>query len=457
MPFFSLMLLFLPVLRAMKWLILIIPMSAVVGSLCALFLAALEAATHYRVAHPAILFLLPFAGVVTASIYFWFGGESERGNNLILEQIQKPYSGVPLRMAPLVLVSTVISHLFGASVGREGTAVQIGGSIASGFANLFKLSQEATRVLLISGIAAGFGAVFGTPVAGAIFGLEVIAIGKVDYLALVPALLASLIADWVCHAWGIHHTLYTVLFSGYSLRDEPPFHTNLILLAKVALCGVCFGLCSLVFSESTHRLGKFFKTICPKAWLRPVIGGTLTIIFVYLLDTRDYLGLGITAPEPNGASILNFFGPQSYPYSALIKILFTIVALASEFKGGEVTPLFFIGAALGNILSVWLNAPMDLLAAIGFMAVFAGASNTPIACTMMGIELFGAQNTVYLATGCFIAYLCSGHTGIYLSQQIFRSKIHTPVNLTEHPLRVTRQNLLWPFGRSDKTQHPSEK
>jgi H+/Cl- antiporter ClcA len=270
----------------------------------------------------------------------------------------------------------------------------------------------------MAGIAAGFGAVFGTPVAGGVFALEVLTVGRVEYGALVPALAAAIVADWVCHLWGIHHVAYALNFAGVPTASGPAFHIEPLLLAKVAIAGVAFGLASLVFSEATHRVGAVVKRLCPIAWLRPAIGGVLTIALVYGIGSRDYLGLGVIAPEPGGASIVNFFGPHHYPWSWALKIVFTVTALSTGFKGGEVTPLFFVGAALGNALSGLFAAPVDLFAGLGFVAIFAGAANTPLACTFMGVELFGAANTVYIAAACFIAYLCSGHSGIYLSQRI---------------------------------------
>ena len=403
---------------AARWTAFIIPMAVLVGSFCAAFLWALDAVTQTRLDHPWLLFGLPLAGVAIGLVYHRVGRPAEGGNNLIVEQIHEPGGGVPLRMAPLIVVATVATHLFGGSVGREGTAVQLGGSIAGAFAKRLQLQPAEIRMLLMAGIAAGFGAVFGTPVAGAVFALEVLTIGRVEYHALVPCILAAIAADWTCHAWGIHHTAYHIAFPGYADGAGTPFHIDALLLAKVAIGGVAFGLAGLLFSEASHAAGALFKQLCPISYLRPAIGGVLVILLVYATGTRAYLGLGIAPGQPGDASILSFFGPDHYAWAWAWKLVFTVVSLGSGFKGGEVTPLFFIGAGLGNALAGPLGAPADLFAALGFVAIFAGASNTPLACTIMGIELFGATHTVYIAAACVLAYLCSGHSGIYLSQRI---------------------------------------
>ncbi|MDK4738451.1 voltage-gated chloride channel family protein [Rhizobium sp. CNPSo 3464] len=400
-----------------KWIILVVPMAAVVGSLCALFLWSLDRATAARFDHPWLIFLMSVAGFLMVLVYQRFGRGAEGGNNLIVEQIHEPGGGVPLRMAPFILVSTVLTHLVGGSAGREGTAVQLGGSIASAFAKLFRLSHAEVRILLMAGIAAGFGAVFGTPIAGAIFALEVLTIGRMQYEALIPSLAAAIAADWICHAWGIEHVQYHIVY----LAGTPAsaFHLDTLLLGKVGIAGVLFGLMARCFSELSHGMSAAFKSICAYAPVRPVIASAVLIGLVYVLGTREYLGLGVWSPNASDATILGFFDPARIDYwSWFWKAVFTIVTLSSGFKGGEVTPLFFIGAALGNAVAAVLGAPVDLFAALGFIAVFAGATNTPLACMIMGIELFGATHTVYFAVACFLAYICSGHTSIYLSQRI---------------------------------------
>lgn len=407
----------------LKWLALGLPLAAAVGSAVALFLWLLDEATQTRHAHPWLLYLLPLAGVAIALSYQWAGKAVEKGNNFIIDEIHQPGGGVPLRMTPLVLAGTVITHLFGGSAGREGTAVQMGGSIASKCAGWLRLAPGDARLLMMTGVAAGFGAVFGTPITGAIFAMEVLVIGRIRHEAVIPCLIGAIAADWTCSAWGIHHTHYHIASALVPELAAGAGRFSLLLAAKVAMAAVAFGLAATLFSEMAHGLQGLFKKI-RWAWLRPVVGALVVIGLVHLLGTRDYLGLGVNPPPGGRVSILSAFeAGGSNGLSWFWKIVFTAVTLSSGFKGGEVTPLFFIGATLGNTLAGWLGAPVDLFAGLGFIAVFAGATNTPLACTIMGVELFGAQYTVYFAIACFTAYLFSGHTGIYLSQVMETTKL----------------------------------
>jgi H+/Cl- antiporter ClcA len=402
----------------LRWTLLILPVALTTGSLVALFLWLLDKATHSRWDHPWLLFLLPASGVAIYLLYRYLGKNSEAGNNLIMDEIHEPGGGVPARMAPLVLLSTVITHLFGGSAGREGTAVQIGGSVAQFFARRLKLTQEDISLLLTTGIAAGFGAVFGTPVTGAIFALEVLAIGRIQYDALIPCLIASVLADITCSAWGIHHTQYAIHFTTEAHTLQSFIHFDGLLLLETIGAGILFGLTSMLFATLTHTIKTKSRKWISRHWLIPVIGGLLIIALTYALQTRDYLGLGVTAEQPDGISILScFHAGGATPLSWWWKLLFTAITLGTGFKGGEVTPLFFIGAALGNTIATLTGAPIDLLAGLGFIAVFAGATNTPIACTFMGVELFGPTPVLYFAVACFTAYYFSGQSGIYSSQR----------------------------------------
>jgi len=432
-----------------KWTCLVFPVSLTVGSLVALFLWLLDKAMNFRFAHTWLLFLLPVAGILIYLTYKYLGKNSEGGNNLIMDEIHKPGGGVPFRMAPLVLLTTVITHLFGGSAGREGTAVQIGGSIAQFFAKRLKLSQEDVKTLLMTGIAAGFGAVFGTPITGAIFALEVLALGRIKHDALMPCFIASVLADIVCAAWGIHHARYHINFTEEGTVFLRYFHFDFLLLIKTIIAGVAFGLAGYMFAELSHTIKNYSIRWIKIKWLIPAVGGLLIIAFTYILGTQDYLSLGVSNPDPQAVTILSCFrdGGASH-FSWLWKLLFTAITLGTGFKGGEVTPLFFIGAALGNTIAMLTGAPVDLMAGLGFIAVFAGATNTPIACTIMGVELFGADNVLYYAVACFTAYYFSGHSGIYHAQRIGASKVtklnhHTNATLHEVRQKRIKNRTLW--------------
>ncbi|KAA8485569.1 H+/Cl- antiporter ClcA [Arcticibacter tournemirensis] len=409
-----------------KWTVLVIPIALMIGSAIAFFLWILGAAIHFRFAHFWLLFLLPLAGVLIHFIYQSVGKSSERGNNLIMDEIHQAGGGVPKRMAPIILLTTVITHLFGGSAGREGTAVQIGGSIASMFGGWFKLKGIDMRMVLTAGVAAGFGAVFGTPLTGAIFAMEVLTIGKIQYDALLPALIAAIVGDMTVSAWHVTHVHYQIealpVAAPFVVSDI--FHFDLLLLGKVILASAAFGLASYLFAGMVHEIKMICGKIFKHKWMIPVFGGLLIIGLYYLNGKPDYLSLGVDAEHAGAITIPSAFHTGgSDPFSWLWKTIYTTITLGTGFKGGEVTPLFYIGATLGNTLSGLLDAPVSLFAALGFIAVFAGATNTPLACTVMGIELFGGEHALLFAVACFTAYFFSGHSGIYSAQRIAVPKI----------------------------------
>jgi H+/Cl- antiporter ClcA len=390
-----------------KWLSISVTIGILTGTSSAVLLATLDWATGWREAHSWMLMLLPVGGLLSGLIYHYLGKSVEAGNNLLLEEIHDPQQVIPWQMTPLVFVGTTIAHLFGASIGREGTAVQMGVAIVDRLTPLFRLNNSDRRIVLMAGISSGFAAVFGTPLAGMIFGLEVLTIGRFRHDGIFPCLIAAIVGDRITLAWGLHHQVYLVPI-------VPPLTIWGILTAIVA--GIAFGLTAGVFATLSHQISDYFKAKISYPPLRPFIGGGLVAIAIQLVGTTKYIGLGIP-------TIVSAFDAQVSPWDFLAKIGFTTLSLGSGFKGGEVTPLFYIGATLGNAISAILPLPAPLLAGMGFVGVFAGAANTPIAATLIAIELFGSSVGSYAGIACVVSYLCSGQRGIYRAQRAGQEKV----------------------------------
>jgi H+/Cl- antiporter ClcA len=399
--------------------LLVIPVAAAIGCVVAFFLWLLNQAIYIRFDRPWLLYLLPAAGVAIHFAYQLYGRSSEKGNNLIIDEIHQPGAGVPKRLAPLILATTVITHLFGGSAGREGTAVQIGGSIAHLLGDIFKLDEGDMRTLLTTGVAAGFGAVFGTPLTGAIFAMEVLTLGRINYNALIPCLIAAFIGDWTVGLCQITHIAYHIDYvSTGHYFDAANIGGTFLLVGKIVLAALAFGLVSLAFAEATHGVKTFFLKYIKATWIIPICGGLIIIGLTYVLGKSDYLSLGVEPEHQGAVTIVSAFKQGGADaLSWLWKFIYTAITLGTGFKGGEVTPLFYIGATLGNTIAGVLNAPVSLFAALGFIAVFSGATKTPLACTIMGMELFGTEHVAFFAIACFVAYLSSGHQGIYSSQK----------------------------------------
>lgn len=381
----------------LKWLGSILFIALLVGSSSALFLYLLTQVTSYRERNLWVLYLLPLAGVLIVWVYARYGQAVQAGNKLILKEYKSPSEVLPLRMTPLIMGTTLCTHLFGGSAGREGTAIQYGASISDQFSRFFNFDPQARRILLNCGMAAGFSSLFGTPWAGLIFALELVGWNRYTWKAAIPTLLCSFLAGYVCNLYGNQHSHYPQLSLFPTL--------SLASIAWASLAALLFGLTARLFVQSHKLVGDFFKLL-KQPLLRPVVAGLLIIAWVSFSHSTRHIGLGLP-------TILAAFDSSLPAYDFLIKILLTVITLSAGFKGGEVTPLFFIGATLGNALCLFIPLPMALLVAMGFVAVFSGCTKTPIACTIMGMELFGPTAACWLAIACFISYWASGQKGIY--------------------------------------------
>jgi H+/Cl- antiporter ClcA len=393
-------------LSATKWSFICVLTGIFSGSASAFFLVALEWVTQYRELNNWIIWLLPIGGLIIGLGYHYLGKDVVKGNNLLLEQYENPQKTIPLKMAPLVFIGTLITHLFGGSAGREGTAVQMGGAIADQFTRIFKINNSDRKTLIILGISAGFASVFGTPLAGALFALEVLYFSKISYKSIALSFVVAYVAYFTVEFWQVQHTHYHI-----AVVPEMSFK-NIIWIIPV---GVLFGVTAMLFSKTTRFWGNLFSKYIKYAPLRPFIGGIILAIAIYFIGTTKYIGLGIP-------TVVDSFTNSNASYDFLIKILFTGFTLGAGFKGGEVTPLFFIGATLGSALSPYVALPVGILAGMGFVAVFSGATHTPIACTVMGMEIFGLESGLFIAIACLIAYFSSGPVGIYHSQIVRGAK-----------------------------------
>jgi H+/Cl- antiporter ClcA len=388
-------------MKLLRWTFLSALSGVLAGIAAAIFLISLDFATQYRQHYPQFIWALPIAGLLIGLLYHYYGKEVSSGHNLILDEIHDPKKIVPLRMAPLVLLGTIATHLFGGSAGREGTAVQMGASLSDQIGRFFKIETHERRALLMAGASAGFGAAIGAPWAGWIFGMEVLHTGRFKLTHWYPCLVASFVGYFVTILLKAPHSVYPSIVL-------PSF--EMITLFWVAVAGIAFGLAARFFILSTHWIEKLSVRWIAYAPLRPFIGGLLLIVLFSVEGSYQYVGLGIESIQQALQSRAQFHEP-------LLKSLFTSLTVGSGFKGGEFIPLVFIGTTLGSALSMILPVALPLLASLGFAAVFAGAANTPIACTLMAMEIFGIGIAPYALLTCLISYSLSGRRGIYKSQR----------------------------------------
>ena len=389
------------------WICAGIAIGGVVGLVGIAFHILLEWAAEFRVEHPALLWLLPLGGIAIVLAYRLAGMEKDRGTNFILVAVRSN-EAVTIKTAPLIFFSTVVTHLLGGSAGREGAALQLGGSIASSFGRTWELNEKDERIMTMCGMAAGFSALFGTPLTSVVFAMEVITVGVMHYSAIVPCTIAALVASGMSQAIGIAPTAFSVA----GIPEKILFETS----SEVVLLGIASALISILFCVVMEHVSHGYRKHIPNPMLRAFVGGCIIIALTYLVGCRDYNGAGMDI-------IVNALNGDAKAEAFLLKILFTALTLGAGFKGGEIVPSFFIGATFGCVAGTLLGMPAGFAASLCMAAVFCGVTNCPLASIILCIELFGFKGTGYYALCCGVSYMLSGYYGLYSEQKIMYSKI----------------------------------
>lgn len=393
----------------LKWLFIAVIVGVIVGAAGTAFSMALGFATAYRTDNKLIIFAMPIAGVVIVFLYNVMKLSRDPGTNNIIKGARSEEK-VSLKLAPLIFAATFLTHITGGSAGREGAALQIGGSLASPFGKLFKLDKDDTSILIMCGMAAGFSALFGTPVAAAVFAVEVTIVAAAQYSALVPCMVSGVTAAVVSKILGAEPESFIV--SGIpSFNSEAAPH-----LLRVILLGAACAAVSVLFCVAIHEAGNLYEKYIKNAYIRAAVGGAIVVVLTLLIGTTDYNGAGMNVIE-------RAFSGQAFPIAFLIKILFTALTLGAGFKGGEIVPSFFVGATFGCAFGGLIGLSPSFGAAVGLLAVFCGVTNCPFATIILSIELFGASGLAYYALAIVISYMLSGYRGLYSAQQFYQSKL----------------------------------
>ena len=395
-----------------RWIAFAVLIGVIIGSTTAFLLKTNDfLGDDIRKNNSWLIYFLPLGGILIGYMYMNFGKKNGNdisiGNNLVIEGVHGK-STVLKRLGPLVYIGTFITILFGGSTGREGAAIQMGGSIAQSVIQFFKVNKIDTKIVLMSGISTGFGAAFGTPITGAIFGMEMVAVGKLKYEALVSCLVASFVGHYVTEGiWGIEH-------ENFVIKSVP--EVSDLSFVKVILMAIMFSLVSVLYCQLRHGIQnvseKYFRKNHMK---RAFVGGCVIVLLTMALGTTDYNGRGLDTLEQS-------FLEEVPAFAFLAKLVFTAITMGSGFVGGETIPLFFIGATLGNTLSLFIELPMSFLAALGMIAVFAGGANTPIAAFLLSVEMFDGKGIEFFFVACFVSFIFSGHHGLWPSQKVYEPK-----------------------------------
>ena len=391
-----------------KWVALAVLAGCLTGPLGGAFGLALNGANALREAHGWLLYLLPLGGLAITFLYRRFDPDGGGSTNQVFAAVRQRQV-LTLRTAPLIFVSTVATHLLGGSSGREGAALLLGGSVSGQLGQrLLRLGREDCRLLTMCGMAGAFSAIFGTPLAAAVFTIEVVNVGSMHYAALLPCLVSALTGVWISRQMGLAPTAFAL----QAAADADP----LTLLRVLALGALAAGL-SILFCQLLHAAPKLYARCLPNAYLRAAAGGVLIIALTRLLGTTDYNGAG-------SAVIAAAVAGQALPWAFALKMLFTALTLGAGYKGGEIVPIFFTGATFGCAVAPLLGLPAPLGAALGMVALFCGCTNSPLASICLGLEVFGGQCLPLFALACATSYMLSSYFSLYHEQHFLHSKLH---------------------------------
>lgn len=390
-----------------RWLVLSTIIGLIIGMVSVLFNYGMKYASDFRSAHSWVILLLPLAGILIVFLYRFFDYENNAGTDTVIECIHSE-TYIPPKMAGLIFVSSILTVICGGSVGREGAAVQIGGSLGRQFGTFLSFHETDKKILVMCGISASFSALFGTPMAAAFLPMEMASVGILFYPALVPCIWSSIIAYMLARALHAPMEQLTVV------QDIPlTLSSSIRVVILAALCA----LVSVIFCEAIHFAGSLYKKLFKNAYLRIVVGGLLVIALTFLLGTTDYLGPGMNIIEL-------FLEGHVLPWAFLLKILFTALTIGAGYKGGEIVPSFFTGAAFGALFASLTGGNIPLCGAIGMASVFCGVTNCPVTALLISFELFGFEHSGYYLIAIAVSYMLSGYYGLYHAQEIIHPKLH---------------------------------
>ena len=389
-----------------KWSIVAIVVGIVCGLVGSAFHLSVDYVTHLREEYRWIILLLPLGGVAIVAIYKLCRFEVNMGTNRVIESVRSDKK-VPTRMAPLIFASTVITHLFGGSAGREGAALQLGGSIGYRFGKIFRLGEKDMHLVVMLGMSAVFAALFGTLLTATVFVLEVVSVGVIYYAGLVPCIISSVVAYNVSLFFGITPVRFL------TVATQPA--TASVMLKTVAIAILC-ALVSILFCTAIKKCEHYSENLLRNNYVRALVGGGIIVLLTVVLRTTDYNGAGMDV-------ITSAINGQARPEAFILKIVFTAITIAAGFKGGEIVPTFFIGSTFGCVAGTLLGLNPGFGAAIGFVALFCGVVNCPLASIMLALEVFGSDSILVFALACGVSYMMSGYYGLYGSQKIVYSKL----------------------------------